>query len=112
MAEPSNPKSPSTNLLIADVILRGASTLLRGDVESRVASSRPSSDTDTEEPQDGRAILTTLMLYGAGKLATRSMPGLALVAGGLALKLLYDQGKVRQERLAARTADPNKTGKE
>lgn len=96
-----NPKTPSTNLLIADVILRGASTLLRGNVEKRVASSRPQSEDDAQEVQDGRALLTTLALYGAGKLATRSVPGLALVTTGLVVKALYDRGKARQERLAS-----------
>jgi len=95
-----------TNLLIADIVMRGASTLLRRGVEEQVAetASNPDADTANDEPADdaldGRAILTTVALYGASKLATRSVPGLAIVAGGLVLKALYDRGKERQLREA------------
>ncbi|MEL7445198.1 MAG: hypothetical protein AAGK02_05215 [Pseudomonadota bacterium] len=90
--------NPSTNLLIADIVLRGASSLFRKSVQKKVAKANFDDAQVAEEVVDGRAILTTLALYGASKLATRSAPGLAIVAGGLVLKTLYDRGKVRELR--------------
>lgn len=90
--------NPSTNLLIADIVLRGASTLFRRDVERRIATASTGDDDAARKMVDGRTILTTLALHGASKLATRSVPGLLLVSGGLIAKTLYDRGKVRQQR--------------
>ncbi len=98
--------NPGTNLLIADIVVRGASTLLRQGVEKRVAKASADSDEEAREVLDGRTMLTTLALYGASKLATRSVPGLAVVAGGLVLKTLYDRGKTRQKR-AVRSDPPD-----
>lgn len=91
-------ENPATNLLIADIVLRGASTLLRKNVEKRVAKASAHSSEEAEKLLDGRTMLTTLGLYGASRLATRSVPGLALVTGGLVLKTLYDRGKAVRRR--------------
>jgi len=97
--EPSNAIGPSTepatNLLIADIVLRSASSLFRKNVERRVAKANYGAETG-DEIIDGRTILTSLALYGASKIATRSVPGLAIVAGGLVLKTLYDRGRSRE----------------
>lgn len=90
---------PSTNLLIADIVLRGASNLFRRSVEQRIARASTDDEAGAQELVDGRAMLTSLALYGASKLATRSVPGLLLVSGGLVAKTLYDRGKARQQRL-------------
>ncbi len=90
--------SPATNLLIADIIVRGASSLFRRNVEKRVKAASKTSDEAKDQPPDGRTILTTLGLYGAGKLASRSVPGLMLVTGGLIAKTLYERGKAVQLR--------------
>jgi hypothetical protein len=90
--------NPATNLLIADIVLRGASTLLRKNVEKRVAKASAESSEEADKLLDGRTMLTTLGLYGASRLATRSVPGLALVTGGLVLKTLYDRGKAVRRR--------------
>ena len=88
--------SPATNLLIADIVLRGASDLLRKNVERKVGQAAP--NRADQSALDGRTILTTLTLYGASKLATRSVTGLAIVAGGLVINSLYDRGKLREQR--------------
>ena len=90
--------NPATNLLIADIVVRGASTLLRKSVDKRVVKASADSDEHAREVLDGRTILTTIGLYGASKIATRSLPGLALVTGGLVAKTLYDRGKFVQAR--------------
>ncbi|WP_108788474.1 hypothetical protein [Erythrobacter sp. Alg231-14] len=95
-----------TNLLIADIVVRGASTLFRNAVEKRVAKASVDEDSDAQDLLDGRAVITTLGLYGASKLATRSVPGLLMVSGGLLAKTLYDRGKARQRRLAKEASPP------
>ena len=94
--------NPATNLLIADIVVRGASTLFRRNVEKRVAKSTSQSDEEADRMIDGRGIIRTLGLYGASRLATRSPLGLGVVAGGLVIKTLYDRGKARQQKRRAR----------
>lgn len=90
--------SVGTNLMVADILVRGASRLLRGDIKRRIdRNSEPQEDGESDK-LNGRAILTTLGLYGASKLANRSPRGLAIVTGGLLAKSLYDRGKSRQLR--------------
>lgn len=98
--------NPATNLLIADIVVRAASSLLRKEVDRRVVRASASSAENARAVLDGRTIVTTLGLYGASKLATRSLPGLVVVTGGLALKTLYDRGKARQMK-RRRRADPD-----
>ena len=90
--------NPATNLAIAAIIVRGASTLLRENIEERIVKASAADPREAENVLDGRTLITTLALYGASKLATRSGPGLALVTGALVLKTLYDRGKARQLR--------------
>lgn len=94
--------NPATNLLIADIIVRGASTLFRKRVEKQVAKVSVEDETAAQDLLDGKTLITSLGLYGASKLATRSPIGLGVVAGGLLVKTLYDRGKARQQRLARR----------
>ncbi|MEO0590414.1 MAG: hypothetical protein AAFZ11_07615 [Pseudomonadota bacterium] len=92
----------ATNLLLADIILRSASSLFRRNVERKVARASAKTEAEAEAPEliDGKTLVKTLALYGASKLATRSPLGLGVVAGSLALKTLYDRGKARRRRLA------------
>ena len=88
--------NPATNLLIADIVLRGASSLFRKNVEKRVAQKSAETEEDAQDLLDGRTLLTTLALYGVSKIATKSPVGLGLVATGLIAKTLYDRGKARE----------------
>ena len=97
---PAKPQNTATNLLIADILVRGASRLWRKRVDEKVAKAAPPATSDEKPAVDGRTMLTTLGLYGASKLANKSASGLALVASGLVAKTLYDRGKARQKRLA------------
>jgi hypothetical protein len=90
---------PATNLLIADIVLRSASKLFQKRVEQQVARKSTGDEDQAKQLLDGRGIIRTLTLYGASKIATRSPAGLGVVAGGLALKTLYDRGKARRKRL-------------
>ncbi|GMN03097.1 hypothetical protein [Erythrobacter sp. MTPC3] len=97
--------NPATNLLITDIVVRGASSLFRQRIEKTVAKASYKDEAAAQSLVDGRTLITTLGLYGASKLATRSPAGLGIVAGGLVLKTLYDRGKSRQ-RKRRRNTDP------
>ncbi|AWW75666.1 hypothetical protein CD351_14620 [Erythrobacter sp. KY5] len=90
--------NPATNLVIAEIIIRGASTMFRKNVERRVARANYGDDDKAREVLDGRTVVTSLALYGASKLATRSPLGLGVVTGALVAKTLYDRGRSRQLR--------------
>ncbi len=90
----------TTNLLIADIIVRSASSLFRKSVERRVARASAADEDEASQLIDGPTMIKSLALYSASKLATRSPVGLGIVAGCLALKTLYDRGKARQTREA------------
>lgn len=93
-------------MMIANIVLRGASVLLRNNVEKRIAQASSKTDQEAREMVDGRALLTTVALYGASRLATRSPIGLAVVAGAFALKALYDRGKAVERRQALAKSRP------
>lgn len=100
--------NPATNLMIADVVVRGISSMFRKNIEKRVARVGYGSDDKAREVLDGRTIATTLALYGMSKLATRSPVGLGIVASGLVAKTLYDRGKERQRRKRLEQQDGKK----
>lgn len=113
-ASPTGPRGlplPSpmagTNLVIADIVLRAAGTMLRNRMEKGllVASYDKAK---AEKLVNGRSVATKVALWGASRLATRSPLGLAVVAGGLAAKALYDRGqrleRKRRARKQSRTA--------
>lgn len=98
--------NPATNLVIADIIIRAVSTMVRNKVERRVASASFDDDERARQFVDGRTIVTSMALYGASKLATRSPLGLGIVATALVGKTLYDRGKTVQKKRRAKLLPP------
>jgi hypothetical protein len=88
---------PNTNLMIADIVLRGSSLFLRRKLKDRMLLEEYQPD-EVAKFKDGKGLIRTVGLLGASRLATGSLPGLAAVAGGLVAKTLYDRGKARQMR--------------
>ena len=86
--------NPATNLLIADLALRGGGQLLRHAIERTVLGAKYSPD-KAKKIVKGRSMVQTLISTAAARLATRSVPGAIVVGGGLLAKTLYDrrQGK-------------------
>lgn len=101
------PPAPTTgtavNLAIAEIVLRGLADRMRGRVDAGLsAADKQKRDTGVRDAVDGRSLLTSVGLYGAARLATKSRAGLGLVAGGLLAKSLYERGKAVRERRAKR----------
>ena len=87
---PGPSSNPATNLLIMDIVMRGASLLAARAVEQaalRLRYRRAKADDIVE----GRSMIATLTATGAARVATRSVPGLLLVTGGLLVKTLIDR---------------------
>jgi len=84
--------NPHTNLVIADVALRGSAMIARRAVERGLLGNRYT-------PHKAKAILKgrtfgeTLLHTAIARVAIGSVPGAILVGGGLLAKTLYDRGK-------------------
>jgi len=81
-----------TNLVIADIVMRGGEMLLRRGIESKVLGLK----TVPKRARDivkGRTMTETLVSTAIARVATRSVPGAILVGGGLLAKALYDRRK-------------------
>ena len=96
----------STNLIINDIVLRSAGRIVRLTLEKSLLARRY----DRKKAKaivENRSLLHTLAAYGVTKLATRSLPGAAVVGGGLALKTLFDRSKSRRaaQRAGAKALD-------
>ncbi|QDH35790.1 hypothetical protein [Porphyrobacter sp. YT40] len=97
-----------TNLVIADIVLRAASSMLRNRMEKglvvRSYGRSEKGHAKAEKLVDKRGLASSIALWGASSLARRSPMGLAVVAGGLAAKVFYDRGKRLEAQRRARKA--------
>ncbi|MFN3863987.1 MAG: hypothetical protein ACK4RT_06865 [Erythrobacter sp.] len=102
---------PVTNLVIADIVLRGAGSLLRQRLERGLLTGQLESD-KAKRLVEARGVVSALALWGASRLATRSPAGLAVVAGALAAKVLYDRGKRIEAQRRTKKAGRNAAAEE
>lgn len=87
--------NPMTNVVLADIALRGGGQLLRRAVEMAVLGAKYSPE-KARNIIKGRSMAQTLVSTAIARIATRSVPGAILVGGGLLAKTLYDRSKDRQ----------------
>lgn len=109
--EPENADQPSlmlpspnasTNLAIANIVLRAAGGLLRDKLEKGLITRHHDDDAKAHRLVDKRGLAASAALWGASHLARRSPIGLAVVVGGLAAKVFYDRGKGIEAKRAAK----------
>ncbi|MGB7654947.1 MAG: hypothetical protein WBL74_05655 [Novosphingobium sp.] len=96
-AVPAPSPNPMTNLIIADLALRGGGQLLRHAVERTLLGAKYSR-TDAKNLVKGRSMAQTLIGTAVVRLAMRSVPGAIVVGGSLLAKTLYDR---RRSKAAA-----------
>ena len=96
-AESASP-NPMTNLVLADVALRGGGRLLRHLVERTLLQTKYTPG-KAKAIVKGRSMSQTLIGTALARVATRSVPGALVVGGGLLAKTLYDK---RRGKAAAR----------
>jgi len=82
--------NPATNLLIADVVLQGTTLLFRRTMQKGLLQLRFDPDKAKEIVQ-GRSLVQSAITYAAGRMATRSVPGLLIVGTGLVAKTIIDR---------------------
>ena len=104
--------NPMTNLVIADLVLRGGGQLLRHAVERNVLGIKFSKDKAANIVK-GRSMAQTLIGTAIARIAMRSVPGAILVGGGLLAKTLYDRrhGAAAKREGQAELADQAEAGK-
>ena len=90
--------NPMTNLLIADLALRGGGRILRHAVERTVLGAKFGKG-KAKDIVKGRSMAQTLIGTAVARIAMRSVPGAILVGGGLLAKTLFDR---RQDKAKAR----------
>jgi hypothetical protein len=107
--------NPATNLVLADIAVRGGGRLLRHAVERTLLGVKYSPG-KARDIVKGRSMVQTLVGTAAARLATRSVPGALIVGGGLLAKTLYDRNKDRAEaqaegerQIAAQAAEGRET---
>jgi len=83
--------NPATNLLIADIALRGGGALLKRAVEAGLLGATATSKGKAKAVVKGRSLGQSLVGTLIARVATRSVPGALLVGGGLLAKTLYDR---------------------
>ena len=91
--------NPMTNLIIADVALRGGGRLLRHAIERVVLGAKYAPD-KAKDIVKGRSMTQTLLGTAVARIATRSVPGAILVGGGLLARTLYDRSRKPAEAKA------------
>lgn len=97
-AAPSLSPNPMTNLIIADLALRGGGQLLRHAVERTLLGAKYSK-AEAKNLVKGRTMTQTLIGTALVRVAMRSVPGAIVVGGSLLAKTLYDR---RRGKAAAR----------
>ena len=87
---PAPSPNPMTNLIIADLALRGGGQLLRHAVE-RTLLGAVYSRAEAKNLVKGRSMAQTLIGTAIARIAVRSVPGAIVIGGGLLAKTLYDR---------------------
>lgn len=82
--------NPRTNLIIADIALRGGGMLLRRSVERGLLGLRYPQD-KAKRIVKGRSIKQTLIGTALARVATTSVPGALVIGGGMLARALYDR---------------------
>lgn len=95
--------NPHTNLLIADVALRGGSLLARRAVERGLLGSKYSAR-KAKSILRGRTFGETLVHSAIARIAMQSVPGAIIVGGSLLAKTLYDRSRSHQARVEGEQA--------
>ncbi len=95
---PGPSPNPATNLMINDIILRSVGRIARMTVEKAILGKQYGKEL-AKDAVENRSTVKTLTAYAITKVATRSIPGAALVTTGLIVKTLFDRSQRRREAI-------------
>ena len=109
---PGPSTNPATNMIIHDVLLRSVGRLSRQTVE-KLLLGRQYGTQFAKDAVENRSIVHSLAAYGVTKVATKSVPGAALVGSALLAKVLFDRSQSRRKsrragrKMLRKQADPD-----
>ena len=92
--------NPATNMFIADIAMRGVSQLVRNTLHKSVLQNKYGPD-KAKKIVENKSLFRSLVLLGASRMATRSVPGAALVGGSLIAKALLERSQAKRKGRAA-----------
>lgn len=95
---PGPSENQATNFLLADIVIRAGSYIVRRGVEKRLLANRYGKQSAREIVRN-KTLGQTLVSQALARIATRSTPGAIVVGCGALAKALFDR---RRSRLAAR----------
>lgn len=98
--------NPKTNLLVADVALRGGALLVRHGIERGLLGKAYGPD-KARRILKRRTLGEALASAAVSRLAMRSVPGAILVGGGLLAKTLFDRRHEKKQNQSASPALPD-----
>jgi hypothetical protein len=87
---PGPSPNPATNLLIVDIAMRGATMIVGRAIERALLGARYDPETAADIVK-GRSLVQSMAATSAARMASRSVPGFLVVAGGLVAKTLLDR---------------------
>ncbi len=93
-------RNPASDLLMADIIIRAGSYMVRSIVERSLLKGKYDEET-ARRIVANQPTSQKLASIAIAKLASKSIPGAALIGTGLVARKLYARGKARRK---ARTA--------
>ena len=98
---------PATNLLLTDIVLRGATVMARMAIEQALLSKRYDPET-AKTIVARRGLGKRLFSMGISRIAARSLPGMLIVGSGMAGKILLDRARAQRQarRATASSAAP------
>lgn len=99
---PGPSPDPATNFFVNDVIIRSAGLMALTTLEKLMLRGRYGRAM-SKAAVENRSTMHSLAAYAVSRVATRSVPGAALVTTGLLAKTLFDRSKGR--RAARRSGD-------
>ncbi|NMW32168.1 hypothetical protein HKD42_08855 [Altererythrobacter sp. RZ02] len=99
---PTLPDPASTlRLVLGAIVMQAGTQALTKIVDQAVLGIHPDSDNTTKTPAKKPGKLKTLSSKKIAGFAAKSVPGAAVIAGGLLVKYVFDRGGQRKDRQRA-----------
>lgn len=89
---------PKTNVMVADIVIRGAGKLARHFAKRALL--RPGQGKEgPEKAVEGLSVTQSLATVAIARLATRSVPGAVIVGTGIIAKAVFDRSHEKRKAM-------------
>ena len=93
---PGPSTNPMTNILLADLMIRAGSYVMRDAIDRGMLRGRYGRETAREMIKN-KSLGQQAISFALAKVATRSLPGALLVGGGALAKTIFDRSQKRRK---------------